>query len=1428
MMSYIPNLRDTGAGKQHLYFSTIINKWGYRVSSMQITHHNKISLSLFLMLTLLLSVSVYAAEKASVRSKTPITMTVKKAQSLSVIGTTVHNAKSVSILSAKKQVIKDMTVTFACKAPTRKGAKGSCDVKLTITKAVPLGKYTLNLIGTRKQTLATGEFEVKADPAVAKAAAKKKVAAATAKRKALLAKQVADKKKTPTTTKPVVTAKPASAAVPNRKAAVPAIPAKKVIPKKTATTKSIEKQTAVATKDKLASLKSATKAKTPIPIKPTTLAKPATKPATSKPATATKPKAVTPKNQEPLVTTISLPKDIKPGQKFTATITATDDAGVVAVAIKFGKKRQTLRAKSPFKKQDTFTVELTAQKSGAQELTAIALDTKRARSAIKKAAIELAQQVATVPTTKPIAKPTVKPIAKPTVKPIAKPTVKPIAKPTVPPIAAKPSSIIETTPSTVTYAWSNPVWAACSATCGDGTQTRIVRCRGSDGSIAADKQCSGTKPASSQVCNTKACPASEQESTEGTSTSTTGAGGTISTGSVTTTASDNTTDTLDTATETTTGTAVQEQTQSSSTVPALLSPASNADIAAGITLTWLEINEADFYVLCIDRAPDTSATTCDALQNRNVIGNSTSFTIDIKLFNQLNTTYSGSGNTDSNGNRNFTWQVRGCNQSGQCQDSERRSIKIPAAQLSRFEVITPPSMAAYVLHEQGNDFQLAARYRAGEPITLGIGLDNPAPAGGLEVALSVSGDLYNIIPNNLPFLPTTITIPAGNTSLQFEIQTRWYAGNRVTTYDTVAPVILGAEFQGTRLTNTVNFEPRGGVMSLDTYLGSIQHPNTSQGGTNSPYSGGESFSASISLSHPAPEGGAVISLSTDKPETLVLPSSVTIPSSQSAASFDVQTVPVSTYIGAKIIATYDGVTTGETTKETLIKVNVAPIQSLTFSNTGFVGGESVIGTITIDGQVPRGGAVITLENGSQDIATFPNSVTIPQGQTSVNFTINTQAVTSNSWVDVKAKYGTSAWASGLFPNEKDSGVWINPLPQLSSIHRSPNVFEPGDTLQGTVVLTNDAPETGATVTLSSDKLQASVPANVSIPGGEDRATFNINTQAVTETTFAHVTASYGGTTKKLGIAISPLLSQILFYPVPDIVAGGESFQAKVVLQRYQDTPTMVQLNSNSSKVTVPQSVTIPAGQGNALFTITTQSVTNQATANITGTLQGVSKSKKLTLITQQEAQALADAAAEVAAPPVLTGFSITPSDFTITSGSTSIGTLTLNKNTNSNFTVTISKTGGINVEVPSNVTIPAGQSEATFEIITVANSNDDSVVFTVSQGDISLERAISINPAPWLLNDIRLQVKTTESGRGLTGTVSTDRPTNKDGDVVTLSSSNSEILPVPGSIIIPPSSNNGTFDLRPNDVSEVTYVIITATLDGISKTTELEITPTSQ
>jgi trimeric autotransporter adhesin len=174
--------------------------------------------------------------------------------------------------------------------------------------------------------------------------------------------------------------------------------------------------------------------------------------------------------------------------------------------------------------------------------------------------------------------------------------------------------------------------------------------------------------------------------------------------------------------------------------------------------------------------------------------------------------------------------------------------------------------------------------------------------------------------------------------------------------------------------------------------------------------GMQSATGTVTLSGPAPSGGAQVTVSSNNSAASV-PSSVTISAGATSATFTVNTSPVTSPASVTITASY-----GAVSKSSMLTVTPVPlpvVSSLTLSPSSVVGGlQSATGTVTLSGPVPASGAQVTLASGNS-AATVPASVTIPAGATSAKFTVNTAIVVIATSATISASYNNSTQSAVL-------------------------------------------------------------------------------------------------------------------------------------------------------------------------------------------------------------------------------------------------------------------------------------------------------------------------------------------------------------------------------------------------------------------------------
>jgi len=277
--------------------------------------------------------------------------------------------------------------------------------------------------------------------------------------------------------------------------------------------------------------------------------------------------------------------------------------------------------------------------------------------------------------------------------------------------------------------------------------------------------------------------------------------------------------------------------------------------------------------------------------------------------------------------------------------------------------------------------------------------------------------------------------------------------------------------------------------------------------------GGDSSTGTVTLSGPAPSGGAQVALSSNDTSVATVPSSVTVAAGATSATFTVSTSAVTASTTVTISASYAGVT-----KTASLIVNPAPpptLTSLTLSPTSATGGNSSTGTVTLSGPAPSGGAQVALSSSNTSVATVPSSVTVAAGATSATFTVSTSTVTASTTVMISASYAGVTKAASLTVNPVPP-----PPPALSSLTLNPSTVIGGvQSSTGRVTLSAPAPAGGVTVILSSNSGTASVPSSVFIPAGATSATFTVNTSIVLISTSANISATYNGTTRTATLTV---------------------------------------------------------------------------------------------------------------------------------------------------------------------------------------------------------------------------------------------------------------------------------------------------------------------
>src|SRR3954453_17453208 len=469
-----------------------------------------------------------------------------------------------------------------------------------------------------------------------------------------------------------------------------------------------------------------------------------------------------------------------------------------------------------------------------------------------------------------------------------------------------------------------------------------------------------------------------------------------------------------------------------------------------------------------------------------------------------------------------------------------------------------------------------------------VTLTQPAPAGGITV--KVASDMAGVE------TPARGFIPAGATDAMVSpITTSPVGGGAVGTLRAA----IGTSWQQSSL----GLFPLlwGHSLGAETVIG------------------GNATTGSVTLLNPAPPGGAVVTLVSADPAIASLPPSVFIPAGGTGASFNITTSAVSVATRVRIDSGYGAESFhAPSSWITVVPAGTATpaaLASLALTSASIAGGATTTGTVTLTGPAPAGGATIRLSGSMEGQVVTPPNVTVPVGSTSATFTITAPPVPATYYVLIQASLGFNATAQAkLLEIRPGSGT-----PTLSGFSVSPTDIVSGTSTQGTVQLVTSAPAGGGVVTLtSSNPAVLQVPPTVRVPAGNNSTSFPITTSATSVFTTVEGGASAGGNSSSafVNLAAGPTAPSLVSLAIsPTSVPGGTNATGTVQLSSAAPSGGMsvTLATGNLSVAQPPPIVTVPAGQTQASFTVTTSPVTANTSVTLTAFSGSTTRSSTFTV-----------------------------------------------------------------------------------------------------------------------------------------------------------------------------------------------------------------------
>lgn len=161
---------------------------------------------------------------------------------------------------------------------------------------------------------------------------------------------------------------------------------------------------------------------------------------------------------------------------------------------------------------------------------------------------------------------------------------------------------------------------------------------------------------------------------------------------------------------------------------------------------------------------------------------------------------------------------------------------------------------------------------------------------------------------------------------------------------------------------------------------------------------GETSTGTVTLAAPAPDGGTLVTISSDGQVFLTMPANITIPAGSTTGTFSITNPPNYVVAGTfQISASSAGVTKTAPLVVTLKLTDLElPPQ--------IASGATVSGSVALSGPAPAGGAIVKLTSADTTAASVPAQITVPEGAQNASFTAKAGSVAQPKSVSVTGRH----------------------------------------------------------------------------------------------------------------------------------------------------------------------------------------------------------------------------------------------------------------------------------------------------------------------------------------------------------------------------------------------------------------------------------------